>query len=123
MEKSFFEQIGGTYHREDDYLLPDLTPPENIPVGIWGQRRRHYLKTHQEPVYIALLLSGELNSHLNEIDRQAGEMFSQLVQQMAEQEGITEQLKADHQMEWVGRMNNIRNRATEIINEELILSN
>lgn len=120
MEKSFFEKMGGTYHQEDDYLLPNLTPPDSIPIGIWGQRRRHYLKTHQEPVYIALLLSSELDSHLTEIDQQAGEMFSQLVQQMAEQEGITEQLKADHQMEWVGHMNNIRNRATEVVCAELV---
>ena len=119
MEKSFFEQMGGTYHREGDYLLPDLTPPENIPVGIWGQRRRHYLKTHQEPVYIALLLSGELDCHLSEVSQRAKEMFSQLVQHMAE--GITEQFKANHQMEWVGQMNNIRNRAAEIVNAELIL--
>ena len=101
MEKSFFEQIGGTYYQEGDYLLPDLTPPECVPVGIWGQRRRHYLKTHREPIYTALFLSGELDSHLSEIDQQAEEMFSQLVQQMAEQEGVTEQLKAERQMEWV----------------------
>lgn len=120
MEKSFFEQIGGTYHREGDYLLPDLTPPKSVSVGIWGQRRRHYLKDHRKATYTALLLSGELNSHLNEIDRQAGEMFSQLVQQVVEQEGITEQLKADHQMEWVRRMNNIRNQAIEIVYAELV---
>ena len=120
MEKSFFEQMGGTYHREGDYLLPDLTSPESVPVCIWGQRRRHYLKTHRKLVYTALLLSDELNSHLSEIDQQATEMFSQLVEQMAEQEGITEQLKANSQMEWVGCMNNIHNQATEIVNAELI---
>ena len=112
--------MGGTYHREGNYLLPDLAPPDSFPVGIWGHRRRHYLKTHQKPVYTALLLSGELDSHLAEIDQQAAKMFSQLVQQMAEQEGITEQLKADRQMEWVGRMNNVRNRASEMVNGELI---
>lgn len=120
MEKSFFEQIGGTYHREGDYLLPNLTPPDSIPIGVWDQRRRHYLKTYRNPVYTALLLSGKLDSHLSEIDQQATKMFSQLVQQMAEQEGITEQLKADHQMEWVRRMNNIRNQAMEIVYTELV---
>ena len=120
MEKSHFEQMGGTYHQEGDYLLPDLIPPESAPVGIWGQRRRHYLRTHREPIYTALLLNGELNNHLSEIDQQAEEMFSQLVKRLAEQEGVTEQLKAERQMEWVGRMNNICNRATEIVNAELI---
>ena len=120
MEKSFYEQMNVTYHQEDDYLLPDLAQPESAPVGIWGQRRRHYLKTHREPIYTALFLGGELDSHLTEIDQQAEDMFFQLVEQMAEQEGVTEQLKAERQMEWVGLMNNIRDRATEIINAELI---
>ena len=120
MEKSFFEQMGGTYHQKGDYLLPNMTPPESVPVGIWGQWRRRYLKSHREHIYSALLLCGELDSHLSEIDQQAAKMFSQLVQQMAKQEGITEQLKANSQMEWVGRMNNIRNQATEIVNAELI---
>ena len=120
MEKSFYEQMNVTYHQEGDYLLPDLAQPESVPVGIWGQRRRHYLKTHREPIYTALFLGGELDSHLTEIDQQAEDMFFQLVEQMAEQEGVTEQLKAERQMEWVGLMNNIRDRATEIINAELI---
>ena len=120
MEKSFFEQMGGIYHQEGDYLLPDLTLPESVSVGIWGQRRRRYLKTHRQPIYTALFLCGKLDSHLSEVDQQAEEMFSQLVRQLAEQEGITEQLKADCQMEWVGRMNNINSRATEMVNAELI---
>lgn len=120
MEKSFFEQTGGTYHQEGDYLLPNLVPPENAPVGIWGQRRRHYLKTYREAIYTALLLSGKLDAHLSEIDAQAEAMFFQLVKQLAEQEGITEQLKAENQMEWVGHMNNIQNRAIEIVRTELI---
>lgn len=120
MEKSFFEQLGGTYHQEGDYLLPNLTPPESVSVGIWGQRRRHYLRTHREPIYTALLLCGKLDHHLSEVDQQAEELFFQLVKQIAEQEGITEQLKADCQMEWVGRMNNIRDQATEIVNADLI---
>ena len=120
MEKSFFEQMGGTYYQEGDYLLPDLALPVSVSIGIWGQRRRRYLKIHRQPIYIALFLSGELDSHLSEVDQQAEEMFSQLVKQLAEQEGVTEQLKAERQMEWVGRMNNICNRATEIVNTELI---
>ena len=120
MEKSFFEQMGGTYYQEGDYLLPNLMPPESVLVGIWGQRRRHYLKTHRQPIYIALFLSGELDSRLSEIDQQAEEMFSQLVKQLAEQEGVMEQFKAERQMEWVGCMNNICNRAAEIVNAELI---
>ena len=120
MEKSIFEQIGGTYHREGDYFLPNLTVPANAPVGIWGQRRKHYLKTQREPVYAALLLGGKLDSHLSKVGAQAEAMLFQLVKQMAEQEGITEQLKADNQMEWVGQMNSIRNRAEEIILQELI---
>ncbi len=120
MEKAFFEQMGGTYHQDGDYFLPDLLPPENISVGIWGQRRKHYLKTHRKPIYTALLLSGKLDGHLSEIDAQAEAMFFQLVKQLAEQEGITEQLKAEDQMEWVRLMNNIRNRAEKIIYNELI---
>ena len=120
MEKSLFEQMDVTYHQEGDYFLPDLTPPENVPVGIWGQRHRYYLKTHRQPIYTALFLSGELDSHLSEVDQQAEEMFSQLVKKLAEQEGVTEQLKAERQMEWVGRMNNICNRVADIVNAELI---
>ena len=120
MQKSLLAQMGVTYHQEGDYLLPDLIPPESVPVGIWGQRRRHYLKTHREPIYIALFLSGELDSYLSEVDQQAEEMFSQVVKQLAKQKGVTEQLKAECQMEWVGRMNNIRDRATEMVNAELV---
>jgi len=118
--KSLFEELGGTYHQEGDYLLPDLVPPENVPIGIWGQRRKHYLKTQIVPIYTALLLNGELDSHLSEMEAQAETMFFQLVKQLAEQEGITEQLKAEDQMEWVRQMNSIRNRAEEVICNELI---
>ena len=120
MEKPFFEQMGGTYHQDGDYFLPDLLPPESISVGIWGQRRKHYLKTHREPIYTALLLSGKLDGHLSEIDAQAEAMFFQLVKQLAEQEDITEQLKAEDQMEWVRQMNNIRSRAEKVVYNELI---
>lgn len=118
--KSLFEELGGTYHQEGDYFLPGLLLPERIPVGIWGQRRKHYLKTQREPIYTALLLSGKLDNHLSEIDAQADAMSFQLVTQLAGQEGITEQLKARNQMEWIGRMNSVRNRAEEIIYNELI---
>ena len=118
--KSLFEEMGGTYHQEGDYLLPNLVPPESVPVGIWGQRRWRYLQTQRKSIYTALLLSGKLNSHLSEIDNQAKAMFFQLVYQMAEQESITEQLKVEDQMEWVRRMNGIRNRVEEIIYNELI---
>ena len=120
MEKSLFEQMGGTYHQEADYFLPDLSVPELPAIGVWGQRRRQYLKNHCQALYTALLLSGKLNNHLSEVDEQAESMFSQLVKQMAEQEGITEQLKAEHQMEWVGRMNNIRNQGIEVVSAEII---
>lgn len=120
MERSLFEQIGGTYHQEGDYFLPNLVPPESIPVGIWGQRRRRFLRKHRNPIYTALFLSGKLDDHLAEIDQQAEEMLFQLVKQMAEQEGVSERFKAANQMGWVGRMNNIHSRAIEIVNAELI---
>ena len=122
MEKSTFEQMGGTYRQEGNYLLPNLTVPERVSIGIWGQRRRQYLRGHRKALYNALLLSGKLDSHLADINQQAEDMFSQLVKQMAEQEGITEQLKADSQMEWAGRMNNIRSAVEEIVNTEIIFT-
>ena len=122
MEKSTFGLMGGTYRQVGDYLLPNLAVPESVPVGVWGQRRQRYLREHRKALYDALLLSGKLDSHLADINQQAEDMFSQLVKQMAEQEGITEQLKAKNQMEWVGQMNNIRNRVEEIICNELIFA-
>lgn len=120
MEKSIFEQIGGTYHQEGDYFLPNLAAPESTPVGIWGQRHLQYLKKHRQAFYTALLLSGKLNRYLVKIDQQSQDMFFQLVAQMATQEGVTEQLKANCQMEWVGHMNNIQDRVAEIVNAEII---
>jgi len=120
MEKSTFEQMGGTYRQEGDYILPNLAVPESVPVGVWGQRRRQYLRKHRKALYNTLLLSGKLDSHLADTNQQAEDMFSQLAEQMAKQEDITEQLKVENQIEWVGRMNNIRNRAIELINSELI---
>ena len=122
MAKTIFEEMGGTYTQAGDYLLPDLKLPEEEqqPIGVWGQRHRRYLKEHRRATYATLLTSEKLNSYLSDIDRQAEELFSRLVKHMAEAEGVTEQLKADNQMEWVRRMNSIRNRAMEIVNSELI---
>lgn len=118
--KSLYEQLGGTYHQEGDYLIPDLVPPPSPNIGIWGERRRQYLLKNRKPIYTGLLLSGKLNAHLEEVDRQAEEMLFQLVDQMASNESITEQLKADDQMAWVGAMNNIWAEAEEAIRETLI---
>lgn len=122
MEKSLFEQLGGTYTQAGDYLLPNLTIPEEEqkPIGIWGQRHARYLKQHHRILYYNLLTSGKLNAHLAEIDQQAEEIFFRLIKQMANREGVTEQLKAKNQMEWVRRMNNIRNRAMEIVYTKVI---
>ena len=109
-----------SYHQEGDYLLPDLLPPESPRIGIWGLRRRNYLQKHHNGIYTGLLLSGKLNDHLEEIDRTANEIFDLLIKQYAECEGVTEVLKARNQMEWVRRMNNIRERVEEKINTELI---
>ena len=122
MAKTIFEEMGGTYTQVGDYLLPNLELPEEEqqPIGVWGQRHRRYLKEHRRATYTTLLTSGKLNSYLADIDRQAEELFSRLVKQIAEAEGVTEQLKADNQMEWVRRMNNIRHRAMEMVNNDLI---
>ena len=122
MAQTIFEEMGGTYTQVGDYLLPDLklSEEEQQPIGVWGQRHRRYLKEHHRATYAALFTGGKLNSYLADIDRQAEEMFLRLVKQMATSEGITETLKAADPMEWVGRMNNIRNRAMEIVNSEII---
>ncbi len=120
MEKSLFEQMGGTYHQEGDYRIPDLVAPEAPDIGIWGQRRRKYLKDHHCILYNSMLYSGTLNGHLEEVDRSASEMFDCLVKQMSTQQGITETLKIQDPMAWVGAMNNIRNVAIEIVNVEII---
>ena len=111
-----------THHWEGGYLIPDLIQPESPHIGIWGERRRRFLRTHQKPVYDAMLISGTLNSHLEEVDRNAEEMLNQLMFQMSEREGVTEQLKAEDQMTWVQRMNSIRHRAEEIVQKDLIAS-
>ena len=122
MKKSLFEQMGGTYTQQGDYILPNLTLPteEKQSIGIWGQRHARYLKQHHKILYYNLLTSGKLNAHLAEIDRQAEEMFLRLVKQMAEREGVTEQLKAENQTEWVRRMNSIRSGVAEIVYTDLI---
>ena len=116
------EKTGIRYTLQGDYYLPDLALPaeEQQPIGIWGQRHLRHLKQNRRVLYANLLTSGKLNSYLADINRQAEEMFSRLVKQMAEREGVTEHLKADNQMEWVGRMNNICSRAIEIVNNDLI---
>ena len=109
-----------TYHREGDYLIPDLLPPPSPKIGIWGMRRRDFLRKYHDGIYTGMLLSGTLNAHLEEIDRSANEMFDLLIKQYAEREDVTEKLKASDQMEWVRRMNGIRERVEEAICTELI---
>ena len=109
-----------SYHQEGDYLLPDLLPPESPRIGIWGLRRRNYLRKHHDGLYTGLLLSGKLNAHLEEIDRAANEMFDLLMKQYAAREGVTEQLKTKNQLEWVQRMNNIRECVEKIVNHNLV---
>ena len=120
--ESLFEQLGGTYTRQGDYCLPDvrLPPEEKRSIGIYGQRRRAYLKEHHRVLYYNLLTAGVLDGHLADIEEQAEAMFSRLVKQLSEKEGITEALKAENQMLWVQRMNNIRSAAMEIVSSELI---
>ena len=118
--ETIFEKLGGTYRQEGDYLLPNIEAPESPQIGIWGQRRLQYLRTSKRVLYTTMLMEGTLNDHLEEVDKSAEEMFEQLITQMKLQEGITEDLKANNQMEWVQRMNSIRNRAAEIVYKELI---
>jgi len=109
-----------TYHWEGDYLIPDLAAPESPKIGIWGERRRRFLRTHQKPVYGTMLMNGTLTAHLEEVDQSAEEMMDRLTTQLAVQEGITESLKAADQMAWVQKMNSVRNRAEEMVIRELI---
>ena len=120
MEKSLFEQMGGTYHQEGDYLLPDIELPDEKPVGVWGTRHYHHLRKTNRVLFSQLTISGKMNEYLTDIDKQADEMFSQLVKQLAERDGIAEALKATDQMEWVRRMNAVREQAMEMVNSELI---
>ena len=116
------EQNGLWYELQGDYYIPCLALPdeEQVEIGIWGQRHLRYIKQHHKVRYTNLLTSGKLNGYLADLDKQAEDMFFRLVKQMSELEGVSEKLKADNQMEWVVRMNNIRSRATEIVNAEVI---
>ena len=120
--KSFFERNGGTYRQVGDYLLPNLTidESEQQPIGKYGRMRKRYLKEHRRVLYTNLLVTGKLDQHLAAIDKACEERMELLMQQMAKQEGVTEVLKATDQMEWVRRMNSIRNRAEEIVLHELV---
>lgn len=118
--KSTYERMGGSYHQDGDYLLPDLEVPENPQIGIWGERRRRYLQTNKRALYTAMLLGDTLNAHLEEVDKSAMEMFDRLAEQLKRRDDITEELKAANQMEWVRRMNAIRHEAAEVVMRELI---
>ena len=123
MEKVIYDEKNGLwYELQGDYYIPCLKLPEEEqqPIGVWGQRHLRYIKQNRKVLYFNLLTSGKLNRYLSDLDKQAEEMFARLVNQVAEREGITEKLKADNQMEWVARMNNIRSRATEIVNHDII---
>ena len=122
MKKSIYEQCGGTYTQVGDYLLPDLIIDEDEQqfIGKYGRMRKRYLKEHRPVLFTNLLLSSKLDQHLTEIDRACTERMELLTRQMADQEGVTEALKATDQMEWVRRMNNIQNRAEEIVLNELV---
>lgn len=123
MEKAIYDEKDGLwYELQGDYYIPCLKLPEeeHQPIGVWGQRHLRYIKKKRKVLYLNLLTSGTLNGYLADLDKQAEEMFSRFVKQMADREGVTELLKADNQMEWVARMNNICSRATEIIGKELI---
>ena len=116
------EQNGLWYELQGDYYIPCLALPneEQVEIGVWGQRHLRYIKQHRKVRYVNLMTSGKLNGYLADIDKQAEDMLFRLAKQMAECEGVTEELKADNQMEWIAKMNNIRNRATEIVNTDLI---
>ena len=122
MAKSLFEQLGGTYHEENGYLIPDLKLPdeEEQPIGVFGRRHLDYLKQYRRVIYINLLTNGRLNTYLAEIDNQAQERFERLIEDMKHTQGITEQLKAENALEWVGRVNNILACAREIVEKEII---
>ena len=123
MAKTIFEEMGGTYTQVGDYYLPDLKLPEEekqANIGVWGMRHKRFLKENHRVLYANLMASGKLVAYLDDIERQATEMFLRLVKELAEKENVNEELKATDQMLWVQKMNNIRNRATEIVNAELI---
>ena len=123
MEQVIYDKKNGLwYELQGDYYIPCLKLPEEEqkPIGVWGHRHLRYIKENRKVLYFNLLTSGKLNRYLSDLDKQAEDMFFRLVKQMAESEGVTEQLKANNQMEWVAQMNNIRSRATELVNSNLI---
>ena len=122
MAKTIFEELGGKYERQGEYLIPCIALPaeEEQPIGTWGQRHLDYLKLYRKVTYTNLLTSGRLNTYLADIDKQAQEHFERLMEGMKQAQGMTEQLKAENALEWTGRMNNIRACAREIVNEEII---
>ena len=124
MAKSLFEQLGSTYYKENGYFIPDLRLPaeEEQPIGTWGQRHLDYLKQYCKVTYTNLLTSGKLNAYLISIDKQAQERFERLIEDMKQTQGITEQLKAENALEWVGQLGNIRACAREIVNKEIIFT-
>ena len=124
MTDTLFEQLGGTYTQIGDYLLPDLSLPAETQtgnIGVWALRHKRYLKQHHKVLYYNLLTSGKLDSYLADIEEQAQQLFLRLVKELAEKEGVTEQLKSTDQMAWVRKMNNICERATEVVNSEVVL--
>ena len=123
MAKTIFEEMGGTYTKVGDYYLPNLKLPEKekqANIGVWGMRHKRFLKENHRVLYANLMTSGKLVAYLDDIEQQATSMYLRLVKELAEKENVTEELKAENQMLWVQKMNNIRNRATEIVNSELI---
>lgn len=123
MAKTIFEEMGGAYVRQGDYFIPCLTLPaekENQPIGIWGQRHKRYLKQNHKVLYMNLLTSGKLNSYLANIDEQAEELFSRLVKEYADRQGVTEQLKAENQLLWIQKMSNIQSCVREVVEAEII---
>ena len=125
MAKTIFEEMGGTYSQVGDYLLPNLSLPteeKQANIGVWGMRHKRFLKENHRVLYANLMTSGKLVAYLDDIEQQATAMFLRLVKELAEKEGVTEKLKAENQMPWVQKINNIRNRATEIVNAELIFT-
>lgn len=125
MAKTIFEEMGGTYRQVGDYLLPNITAPadeETEPIGLWGQRHARHLKEYHKVLYMNLLTSGKLHNYLVDVDKQAEDMFLQLVKEYADRQGVTEQLKAENPHEWIGRMNNIQACVREVVNNEVIYS-
>ena len=123
MTDTLFEQLGGTYTQQGDYLLPNLALPaekETGNIGVWALRHKRYIKQHHKVLYYNLLTSGKLDSYLADIEEQAQQLFLRLVKELAEKEGVTEQIKSADQMAWVRRLNNIREQAAEVVNAELV---